>query len=364
MPYKELERQLAVNRFLNLRFSKENELHEVLEMVAKICGKQRAIITFVDEDTPQVNYKYWFGCETIAYEDSFCDLIVKDSEVIIIPDAVLDYRFKNSPLIVCDPLARFYAGVPLITFDGITIGSICVIDKSPGILTENQLEILKVFAKQVVHLIDFDASLKAVKDLYIEAKRSEIELRSFFESSVDHHLLLGRNFEILTFNKSWESHVMNTYGLQMERGKKMIEYINSEHLPDFFRDYCTAMKGTAVFDQRNLRQDNKDRWCMVKFEPAYNSHGEIIGVSVNVVDVNKKVEQERSLQLKDQQLDEIAIFQSHELRRPVASILGFMEVFKANNYSASAEELMLLEKTAQELDSKIRKLVKSSQIKQ
>lgn len=67
-------------------------------------------------------------------------------------------------------------------------------------------------------------------------KRTEIELRSFFESSIDHNLLLARKFEILAFNKSWESHVLNAYGLQMERGKDMAVYVRPDNLEKFHHD--------------------------------------------------------------------------------------------------------------------------------
>jgi len=361
MPHREFERQLAVNRFLNLKFSKENELQEIVEIAAKVCNMTTALITLIDNDTQHIKFKYMFGYDKTLRQDAFCTYVVESGQLLIVPDALLDERFVSNPLVIDEPYIRFYAGAPLKTADGRILGSLCVIDKHPGMLTDTQQAMLSALAKQVIHLMDFDDSLTACKELYLEAKRSEIELRSFFESSIDLHLLLGRDFEILTFNKSWESHVKNTYGSQMERGKKMIEYINPIHLHDFYKDYSTALKGTAVFDERNLKQNGRDRWHLVKFEPAFNTNGEIIGVSVNVSDVSKKVEQERNILLKNQQLDEIAFIQSHELRRPVASILGFMEIFKEDNYRAEPDDLRMLERAAKELDSKIREIVQATQ---
>lgn len=53
--------------------------------------------------------------------------------------------------------------------------------------------------------------------------------------------------------------------------------------------------------------------------------------------------------------------QSHELRRPVANVLGFVELFKLNGYQATSEELMLLGKAAQELDDKVKAIVALTQ---
>jgi PAS domain S-box-containing protein len=102
----------------------------------------------------------------------------------------------------------------------------------------------------------------------------------------------------------------------MEKGKVMFDYVNPEHLRDFYRDYSTALKGTAVYNERNLRQQGKDRWHVVKFEPAFNPDGEIIGVSVNVSDVDTKVDHQNTVKSQNEQLDEIAFIQTHEFRRP------------------------------------------------
>jgi len=357
MPHREFNRQLAVNKFLNQSFGKEQELQEVVEIACRICGTSSALLTLVDHNTQHIIFKNNFKLNSTDRGDAFCNYIVETRQPLLVQDALLDHRFANNPLVIGDPYIRFYAGIPLESSDGHTLGSLCVIDGTPGQLSEDQLDILKVLAKQAVHLMNFDTGMQIIKNLYVDAKKSEIELRSFFESSIDHHLLLGKNFEVLAFNKSYESHVKNTYGLQMERGSNMIEYIKAAHLHDFYKDYNRALNGTAVFDERNLQQADGDSWRIVKFEPAFDVDGEIIGVSVNVSDVNTRVQNEQIVKLQNQQLQEIAMMQSHELRRPVASILGLMSLFKASDYKAEKEDLQMLERAVAELDLKIRDIV-------
>jgi PAS domain S-box-containing protein len=360
MPHREFDRQSAVSRFMNQKFSRDHELQQIVETAAKICNTSTALITLIDVDTQHVIFKNGFKFDKTKRIEAFCNYVVETNACIHVTDALLDARFALDPLVTGDPHIRFYAGAPLKTPDGYTIGSLCVLDEVPRLLSEHQSETLSILANQVVYLMNLDASMRIVKDLYTEVKKSEIELRSFFESSIDHHLLLGKNFEVLAFNKSWEMHVHNAYGIQMERGKNMIGYVNQDHLRDFYKDYTTALSGTAVFDERNLKQGTIDSWRLVKFEPAFNTQGEIIGVSVNVSDVNKRVQQEETVKLQNKQLYEIAMMQSHEMRRPVASILGLMELIKANDYTADKQELLMLEQAVKELDSKIRDVVNAT----
>ncbi|OKS84926.1 GAF domain-containing protein [Mucilaginibacter polytrichastri] len=357
MPHQETQRLQAVHRFLNLKFSKEKELKEIIRLAATICGTPTALLTLIDKDTQYIKFRQAFDFETTLRKDAFCNHVIEQDEVIVVPDAKLDSRFVNNPLVNNDPNIRFYAGAPLVTNDGHRLGSLCVINQIPGQLTENQQLMLMILAKQAMQLMDFDESLNLLKEQFNEAKRSEIELRSFFESSMDHHLLLGRNFEILAFNKAWGNHVINAYGRQMEKGKPMIDYIHPDNLHLFYKDYQTALKGTAVYDERNLGQ-SRNNWRLVKFEPAFNPAGEIIGVSVNTADVNKRIEHENTVKAQTEQLNEIAFIQSHELRKPVASILGLMDLIRMDGRNEGMEEWLMLEKAVQELDDKIRMIIK------
>ncbi|AMR32714.1 hypothetical protein A0256_15430 [Mucilaginibacter sp. PAMC 26640] len=57
-----------------------------------------------------------------------------------------------------------------------------------------------------------------------------------------------------------------------------------------------------------------------------------------------------SLVVKPPGISHIAQIQSHEFRRPVASILGFMEYFRIYNYLANKENLKIMEVATGELD--------------
>ncbi|OKS87365.1 tetratricopeptide repeat protein [Mucilaginibacter polytrichastri] len=59
----------------------------------------------------------------------------------------------------------------------------------------------------------------------------------------------------------------------------------------------------------------------------------------------------------------IAHIQSHEVRKPLASILGLMNVFKAHNYEVGKDELLMVETSTQELDEKIRDIILATESK-
>ena len=355
---KELKRQQEVERLLNMTISKEKELQEIVELAAALCGTPTAMITLLDEDTQHVLFKRG-GVEVDRVERSntFCTYLIEQDDVMMIPDALLDDRFKDNPFVTDDPGIRFYAGSQLTTNDGYQLGSLCVLDQTPRELTLLQQQLLKGLAKQAMQLLDFDNSLQLLKQQNAEVKRSGVELRSYFDSSIDCHLLLGKSFEVLAFNKAWESYVCVTYRKALRRGEQMSKYLHPEHVDGFYHDYCKALSGTAVFAERKTMHADKEVWRIIKFEPAFDEDGKIIGVSVNSTDTTIKVAQGQTVLAQNKSLKEIAYIQSHELRRPVASILGLMYLLDMDGHVSRIKELQLMEEAVNELDEKIRKIV-------
>lgn len=354
---KELERLQAVNRFLKLEISKEKELQEILALAASICNTKTALITLIDEDTQHIIFKHEFAFDKTTREQAFCNHVISQKNVMIVPDAMADHRFFDNPLVTGNPHIRFYAGAPLTTQDGYNLGSLCVIDQKPSQLSYIQQQMLAALSKQVIQLLEFDASLRILKDQYLQARQSEAQMRAFFETSIDCHLLLGKEFEIIAFNKAWDNHVKNSYSLNMEPGKSMEAYLHSENVDMVYADYRKALAGTPVLSQKRVTNGSQEFWRITRFEPAFNNENQIFGVSINSTDITSEVKQKEIVGIQNESLKEIAWIQSHEVRKPVATILGLMNLLKANGYLESIQELQMMEQAVVELDEKIRLIV-------
>lgn len=357
MPLKELERLASVNRFLKLEISKEKELQEIVSLAAQICGTPTALITLIDQNTQHIKFKVGFKPDKTSRKEAFCSHVIQQQEVMVVGDALKDERFAQNPLVIGGPKIRFYAGSPLTTEDGHALGSLCVIDQQPRELTTGQQQMLKALSKQVIQLLEFDTSLQILKEQYIAAKTSETKLRSFFESESSCHLLIGREMEILTYNKALAIFVQDMYGVKVNTDMKVTDYINATYQGDFIRNFKKALNGTPVKMERRLDYPGRTIWWYFSFDPARNPDGDIIGVSYNATDVTQLVLEQQKVQAQHNSLDAIAWTQSHELRRPVASIMGLMNVIKAAGYQAEQEDLLMLEQAVDELDERIRHIV-------
>ncbi|CAG8792172.1 9974_t:CDS:2, partial [Cetraspora pellucida] len=90
-----------------------------------------------------------FGCSQAKREISFCGhaILQENGDPFVVPDSLLDWRFKKNPQVIGPPYIRFYAGAPLRTKDGHNVGTLCLIDTEPRDFCERMRESLKDFAK-------------------------------------------------------------------------------------------------------------------------------------------------------------------------------------------------------------------------
>jgi len=92
---------------------------------------------------------------------------------LVVNDLKADDRFKDYPFVAGPPHSRFYAGVPIRSPGGLSIGTYCVLDDKPreGGLKAHELEFLKDMAGTIMRHL---AMLRATED----QRRAKIMVKS------------------------------------------------------------------------------------------------------------------------------------------------------------------------------------------
>ena len=156
----ELERLAELRSFGALDSAPDPAFDEVVELLASLLEVPVALISLVDEHRQW--FKARFGLEPgqTPLEQSICSHAILSEEILEIEDTLLDLRSADNPL-CCGPISsmRFYAGAPLVTRSGHTIGTLCVLDHRPRKLTAQQRKLLKVMAGQVMRQLDLQRAL-------------------------------------------------------------------------------------------------------------------------------------------------------------------------------------------------------------
>ncbi|GAB3923689.1 GAF domain-containing protein [Mucilaginibacter myungsuensis] len=354
-----------VSRYIDIDLQNDAELQQVLELASVFCKVPVVLVTLLDAETLHFKARKGLDMDTLTCDQYFCSYTIRQAGLMIVPDTLTDDRFKDSPLVVNGQVIRFYAGAPLITSNGLALGSLCILDVEPHALDATQELLLKTLANQVtkamelsVRLAELARSEQEVEKQKEIIKEASIRLRSFFESSANLHVLLGRGGEVIDYNKTAYRFVKKIHKAKMKRGDLLLQYIAPSFVSTFLDRFHQALDGAKVIEEGSTDYgDAGIVWWEAYFDPAYNDDGEIIGVSYLVRDATERKIKEQKILEQNRSLLKIAHIQAHEYRGPLTTIMGLMNLIKEENYVAPLSYLQFMEQAIDMLDDKIRNVL-------
>ena len=154
IPANEVERLAALTRYAILDTPSDTEFDEFARLAATICNAPIALISFIDGERNWIKSQVGFDVSESPRDFSFCAHTILGQELLEVPDTRNDERFSENTMVTGAPHLRFYAGMPLVTTGGFSIGSVCVAGRAPRRLTLRQRDALAILARKVVKLLD------------------------------------------------------------------------------------------------------------------------------------------------------------------------------------------------------------------
>ncbi len=154
----EAARLAAVRRYDILDSPPDGAFDRITALAARRLKVPIAIISIVDEDRIWFKSHHGLPVEQIDREPGLCASAIMGDAPYLIEDARNDPRSLANPLVAGDFGLRFYAAVPLATSDGHNLGTLCVIDKEPRPIDDEQIADLKDLAAIVMDQLELRLS--------------------------------------------------------------------------------------------------------------------------------------------------------------------------------------------------------------
>jgi diguanylate cyclase (GGDEF)-like protein len=175
----ESERLAALDRYEVLDSPTEAAFDELVALIASVCEAPMALVSLVGADRQWFKAKVGVRADQTPREHSFCGhAISQPGRLTIVPDATIDPRFSGGPLVVGEPNIRFYAGAPLVTPDGHTLGALCIMDTKPRFITSQQEDALRIGGRAVMMLLEQRRTIAELRLATEAQRRVENELRA------------------------------------------------------------------------------------------------------------------------------------------------------------------------------------------
>lgn len=152
----DVKRLLAVSDYLS-RPDRTAGLDAFAEELTRLTGVPAAAITLVLNDSVVVAGSHgmprWVReAGGVPVEWSPDTVVVAEDVPVLISDSAADAEYAVSPLFSISGV-RSYASVPLNSAEGHVVGTICVMDETPGVCTEDTVQILHSRRAQALSLL-------------------------------------------------------------------------------------------------------------------------------------------------------------------------------------------------------------------
>ena len=295
----ESDRLAALHALLVLDSGPEPIFDSIAHMAAQICGTPIALMSLID--TERQWFKAAFGLHGVRQtprDIAFCAHAILQEAVFEVPDATLDTRFADNPLVTTDPDIRFYAGAPLVMPGGERVGTLCVIDQQTHKLTDQQLQMLHSLAavasdaltmrRDLIH-----KSLSVRSDYERALSHSESHYRAIVEDQTELVSLARPNGDLTYVNPAYARHFGKQPGEMV--GRSLFDFVDSadrSFVQNLLKEVLRTGQSSSS-ENRMVAPNGADRWVAWTNGIQRDIHGDVLLHSVGRdISERKRVEED------------------------------------------------------------------------
>lgn len=302
LPPDEPERLQALRRHAILDTPPEPAFDRIARLAARLLKVPIALVSFIDERRQWYKARHGVPWQQVDRELSVCTYTILTDGLTLVPDLSRDRRFAHLPAVTGPARLRFYAGVPIKSADGFSIGTLCVIDtRSRDFGPE---------AQEALH----DLAALTADELRLRLALAEGRLAAIVSCAQD--AIIGHDLEGII--NSWNAAAGRLFGYGPD---EIVGMPGSVLLPVDRSDEETQIvarvqRGERLEPYETVRRSKDDRLVQVSLSvsPIHDHSGRLIAVSTIARDITPR------------KAAEAAVHQAHEQLREQAAVLDLAPV--------------------------------------
>lgn len=341
----------------------EKEFDDIAELASAITETPMSIVSFIDSKRQWYKAKIGLQNSEAPIEQTFCQYAMKSpNDILVIPNATLDDRVKDSPFTTGTAHIRACISVPILANSGHAIGTLCVMDTQPRQFSDEQLRVLRILSIRVIKYLDMR------KENLVRKAEAEFATRKLQEAV---RQLRGAQkisrfgsweCEISTMHITWSSEMYALFGEAEGAAVDIKSWSRNVH-----PDYKDALRNaiTRVFTNQQpgvveykIMVRGKWAWHMATADIITDESGTPIRMVGAVLDITMSKEAEEFRIQYVHALEEMLFTLSHKFRKPVANYKAIANALSSKNITAQEvlDCVPFITDSADELDEYIHEL--------
>ncbi len=191
----------------------------------------------------------------------------------------------------------------------------------------------------------------------VEKEREK--LKAVLDSNAQMIMLINRAGEVEIFNKNFFIYYQTVYQQVLQVGVKYLDYVHPQNRAVVETGLQKAFAGETFQEDAQVLAGDHAIWANLHFVPIFDRENNVKSVAFSVLDISERKGYEKNLSEANDvltklnhELDNFIYRSSHDMRAPLTSVLGLVELIQAEEDEAEREEyIALIGKSVHKLDS-------------
>ena len=293
----------ALNQYEVLNSVADPVLDDLTRLAAQVCDTPVAAISLIGSDRLWLKSRLGIQAPELSLGSTPCETTILGDTVYELTDARQDPDFSPNGILIDGHGMRFYAGAPLTTPGGISIGCLFVLDSHPRRLTIPQSEALEVLGRQVIIRLELNGRIRQIDRAARSRQRVESALtveRNFVSAVLDTVAALVAVYDtagrIVRFNRACE--LASGYDFNILVGRyPWDKLIPKEDLTEAVQTFERLRAGQlpAAFENRWLNRDGSLRRIAWSATALTDAGGQVAFIIATGIDVTEQRSAETTL---------------------------------------------------------------------
>jgi PAS domain S-box-containing protein len=323
----------ALNQYEVLNSAPDPVLDDLTQLAAQICDTPVAAVSFVGSDRIWIRSRFGMESLELSLGSLPCETTILGDTVYEISDARNNPDYAPDGILLEGHPYRFYAGAPLTTPGGVSIGALLVLDGPTRVLTPAQSSALSVLSRQVINRLELNGRIHQMDRAARSRQRVESALtveRNFVSAVLDTVGALVAVFDpagrIVRFNRACET--TSGYDFATLVGRYAWDkLIPRQDIPEAIDTFERLRSGhfPAAFENQWLNRDGSLRRIAWSATALTDSQGQVAFIIATGIDVTTQRAAEATLRESEaryRQLIEgsLGMVCTHDLRGTLLTI--------------------------------------------
>src|SRR5580692_3732962 len=293
----------ALNQYEVLNSAPDPILDDLTSLAAQICDSPVAAVSLIGSDRIWLRSRFGIDSLDVSLGSLPCETTILGDTVYEISDARNDPDYAPDGILLEGRPYRFYAGAPLTTPGGVSIGALLVLDSPARMLTPAQSSALSILSRQVINRLELNGRIHQMDRAARSRQRVESALtveRNFVSAVLDTVGALVAVFDpagrIVRFNRACET--TSGYDFATLVGRYAWDkLIPRQDIPEAIETFERLRSGhfPAAYENQWLNRDGSVRRIAWSATALADSQGQIAFIIATGIDVTTQRAAEATL---------------------------------------------------------------------